>query len=95
MHSSGNTRIAFLAVLLVLLSVYTSMSLIAWIDSPIGTKDALIYGQVKFFPAVTICPSADPAFEKVISFNQNSTFKHAADMALKPIVHEKVYLVFK
>ena len=95
MDSIGNIRISLLALLLVLLSCHTYVALVGWFESPIGTKDALLYEQVDFFPAITICPYADPEFEVVISFKQSSTFKEAAEMAIKPVVYEKFYKLFK
>ena len=95
MNSISSIRITLLAVLLVVLSVHTYVALVGWFDSPIGTKDALIYGQIPFFPAVTICPYADPEFEEVISFNQNATFEQATERAIKPLVYEKSYMTFK
>ena len=95
MNSVGGIRIALLAVLLVYLSAHSYVALIGWVDSPIGTKDALIYEEIKFFPAVTICPYGDPKFEEVISFNPNATFKQAMERAIKPLVYEKSYMTFK
>ena len=88
-------RIALLAVLLVYLSAHSYVALIGWVDSPIGTKDALIYEEIKFFPAVTICPIPDPEFEEVITFNSNSTFEQAIEKAIRPVVYEKYYMTFK
>ena len=88
MNSVGSIRIALLAVLLVYLSAHSYVALIGWVDSPIGTKDALIYEEIKFFPAVTICPIPDPEFEKVITFNSNSTILGPPDSRPSKLVEK-------
>ena len=103
MNSFGSIRVGLLAVLLLWAIVHSKTAIIGWLHSPIGIKEELIYGkgasangQMKFFPAVTICPSADPEFERVISFNSYaSTFQQASEAALKPIVYDVKYMLIK
>ena len=104
MNSFGSIRVGLLAVLLVWAIDHSKTAIIGWLYSPIGIKEELIYGkgsstngQMKFFPAVTICPSADPEFERVISFSNAyaSTFKQASEASLTPIVYNVTYMLIK
>ena len=104
MNSFGSIRVGLLAALLVGVFIHSKTAIIGWLYSPIGIKEELIYGkgsstngQMKFFPAVTICPSADPEFERVISFSSAyaSTFEQASETALRPIVYNVTYMSIK
>ena len=95
MKDLGMIRLGLLGVLLLLLSWYIYEAFIGYAESPIGIKEQLKYGQIKFFPAVTICPNPEPEFENEISFNANTTFERAVEMAMRPQVYNKMYMTYK
>ena len=95
MDSVGIVRIALLGVLLAVLSIGAYKDLLKYVDSPIGRKDALEYEQIEFFPAVTVCPWADPEVVDELALGRDATFKHAIDMAMSPGIFEQYYITFK
>ena len=96
MKSLGAIRLVLLGVLLLFLLLYIYMAFIGYKDSPIAIKEQLEYEQMKFFPAVTICPFPESDFGKKITFKvNNATFKQAVDMAIEPLVYNATYITYK
>lgn len=96
MKSLGAIRLMLLGVLLLFLSLYIYLAFIGYKHSPIAIKEQLEYGQMKFFPAVTICPFPDSEVGKKISFRVNTiTFKRAVEMAIGPLVYDARYITYK
>ena len=95
MKDLGTIRLVLLGSLILLLSMYIYEALLGYAESPIGRKEQLKYGQIKFFPAVTICPNPEPEFENEISFNPNTTFEQAVEMAVRPHVYNKTYMTYR
>ena len=85
-----------LGVLLLFLSLYIYLAFIGYKHSPIAIKEQLEYGQMKFFPAVTICPFPESEFGKKITFKvNNATFKQAVEMAIGTLVYNAAYITYK
>ena len=95
MNALGIFRISLIAILLITLAIFTFVDLTKFVDSPIGIKDELEYGQIRFFPAVTVCPFADSEVKSDVVIDHNFTFEEAIRRAMGPVVYEKYYMTFK
>ena len=79
-------------IIVLFVSAYESVT--DFLDSTIATSNGVEVTTNHFYPAITICPYADPEKTRSIGIIENvTTFSEAIQKSLKPGIRQSSYIL--
>ena len=90
-------RTGAIVILVLILCWQSIVALFNFVGSPVGSKEALKLSEhTDYFPAITICPFAQPPIARSSMVSPAYTFTEGINnRSIKPKVHQSFYNVTK